>query len=245
MNAIILCGGLATRLRAITEDKIPKCLVDINGTPFIKYQLDQLNRLRLETGYSVKRVILAVGRFHEQVIEYVQTIQHNYSFDIYYSIEPTQLGTGGAMKYAWRFVNSSRVLIMNGDVMNMVQLNHLIDQSFKRDLTNKFLMSLVLVNETDRFGIVKLSDTGKMIDWKPKQYVYQSLANRGIYLYSGDNNPFENYPTIFSFENDFVANNVHDATDVMYGFSQPGYFIDIGIPEDYKKYCEYILRSNR
>lgn len=235
MDAIILCGGLATRLRDVTNDKIPKCLVDINGTPFIKYQLDQLKSLE---GYRFERVILAIGRLHEQVIEYVQTIQSQYPFEIYYSIESMALGTGGAMKYAWRFVKSNRVVIMNGDVVNQVNLADFVSKSFTRDLTDKFLMSLVLVEDTDRFGIVKLHDDGQIIDWKPKQYVYQALANRGLYMYVGEDNPFKDYPNIFSFENDFVVNHVHDRTGVMNGYLQSGYFIDIGIPADYKKFCE-------
>lgn len=237
MDAIILCGGLATRLRDVTNDKIPKCLVDINGTPFIKYQLDWLDDLK-SRGFKFDRVILAIGRLHEQVIEYVQTIQDLYHFKIFYSIEPMALGTGGAMKYAWRFVNSNRVLIMNGDVVNQIDLENLIAQTFRKFSDDTFLMSLVHVHDTDRFGIVRLSSNGRIIGWEPKKYVTQALANRGVYIYTGDSNPFKDYPNIFSFENDFVVNHVHDGTGVMNGYQQKGYFIDIGIPADYKKFCE-------
>jgi NDP-sugar pyrophosphorylase family protein len=89
----ILAGGLATRLRPITE-KIPKVLVPVAGQPFLAHQL----RLLREQG--ITRVVLCVGHLGKMVQKefgdgHGHSIQVDYSFD-----GPMLLGTGGALKRA-------------------------------------------------------------------------------------------------------------------------------------------------
>ena len=96
MSAIpvaILAGGLATRLRPITQT-IPKALVPVAGKPFIDHQLDLLHR------HGVRRVVLCLGHLGERVREHVRTrpdcgMEVRYSFD-----GPKLLGTGGALRQA-------------------------------------------------------------------------------------------------------------------------------------------------
>src|SRR5687767_6499420 len=91
--AAILAGGLATRLRPVTET-VPKALVDVNGRPFIDHQLDLLRR------HGMRRVVLSLGYLGEQVQAHVGDgrvwgLEVKYAFD-----GPKLLGTGGALRRA-------------------------------------------------------------------------------------------------------------------------------------------------
>src|SRR3954464_7691451 len=89
----ILAGGLATRLRPVTE-KIPKALIEVAGQPFLAHQL------RLLSGAGLRKVVLCVGYRGEMIEEQFGDgkefgVEINYSFD-----GPELLGTGGALKKA-------------------------------------------------------------------------------------------------------------------------------------------------
>lgn len=89
----ILAGGIATRLRPITET-IPKALVDVAGKPFIIRQLEYLG------AQGVRNVVLCVGYLGEMIQEVVGTGER-YGLHVHYSLDgPKLLGTGGALKRA-------------------------------------------------------------------------------------------------------------------------------------------------
>lgn len=93
LPVVILAGGLATRLRPLTET-IPKALVDINGEPFIAHQL------RLLHNHGIKEVTLCIGYLGEMVEDYVGR-GHQFGVNVTYSFDgPKLLGTAGAIKQA-------------------------------------------------------------------------------------------------------------------------------------------------
>ena len=103
----ILAGGLATRLRPITET-IPKALVDVAGMPFVLRQLDYLRR------QGVGRVVMCVGYLGEQ-IEAVVGNGAAMGLSVSYSQDwPNLLGTGGALKQALPLLDSE-FLVLYGD----------------------------------------------------------------------------------------------------------------------------------
>ena len=106
MQAVILAGGLGTRLRPITE-KIPKPMVSINGKPFLEYKLDQLR------DQNIKNVILCVSYLGEQIENYFRDGK-NFGVNLRYSYEKEPLGTAGAIKNAESLIEDSFIL-MNGD----------------------------------------------------------------------------------------------------------------------------------
>jgi|SRR5579875_211723 len=89
----ILCGGLATRLRPVTE-KIPKSLISIHGEPFIAHQL------RLLRAGGIERVVLCAGYLGNMIEDFVQD-GSNFGLSVYYSFDGDQLlGTAGAIRKA-------------------------------------------------------------------------------------------------------------------------------------------------
>lgn len=220
MEAIILAGGFGTRLQSVVKD-VPKPMADINGKPFLEYLLRYLS------SYNINSVILSVG--------YKQNIIKNYFNDkfnnitIKYSCEEEPLGTGGAIKQALKYINPQTkdgVLIINGDTFFQLDL-------FKLQLADKnfdILLSVKKMKDFDRYGTVKIEDT-KIIGFTEKKFQKEGYINCGVYIIKKDifNSVSLNN---FSFET-FLQNNVD--LNITPFISNASYFIDIGIPEDYKQ----------
>lgn len=107
MPAIILAGGLATRLRPLTET-IPKALVEIHGQPFLWHQLQLLRR------NGIRTVMLLVGYLGEKIKESFGDgselgVTLEYSFD-----GPSLLGTAGAIRQALPLL-PERFFVLYGD----------------------------------------------------------------------------------------------------------------------------------
>jgi NDP-sugar pyrophosphorylase family protein len=103
----ILAGGLATRLRPVTE-KVPKSLLELNGEPFIFHQL------RLLKTHGVQRVVLCVGHLGEMIRQVVHEGQE-FGVKVEYSFDGARLlGTAGAIKNALPTLGDS-FLVLYGD----------------------------------------------------------------------------------------------------------------------------------
>ena len=106
-EALVLAGGLATRLGDIAEE-VPKCLQPVAGRPFIDHLLWQLHR------HGVRRVVLCTGRLHEAVVAHVGD-GSAFGVEAVYSREPEALGTAGALALAASLVEGDVVFALNGD----------------------------------------------------------------------------------------------------------------------------------
>ena len=91
MEAIILAGGLGTRLRSVVSE-VPKCMAPVDGKPFLQYVLAWLSR------FDITHVVLSVGYLKEQIIDFVQA--REWPFEISYAVEKEPLGTGGGIRLA-------------------------------------------------------------------------------------------------------------------------------------------------
>lgn len=123
MQAVILAGGLGTRLKPMTE-KLPKVMVSVKGKPFIVYLLELLN----DSG--INRIVLCVGYLREQVREYLGE-GRKLGINIAYSQERQLLGTGGALKQAQKLLNM-QFLVINGDTYLPIDYGQVEDAFIKR-----------------------------------------------------------------------------------------------------------------
>ena len=119
MEAIILAGGLGTRLRSVVSD-VPKPMAPVDGEPFLNYILDELNY------YNFNHVILCVGYKKEVIMDYYKDSYKN--MKISYSIEEESLGTGGAIKKAMSLALDDMVFVLNGDTIFKVDFNRIKEQ---------------------------------------------------------------------------------------------------------------------
>ena len=222
-DAIILAGGFGTRLQQLVKD-IPKPMAPVNGRPFLDYQLEYLGN------EGIQKVILSVGYLWEQIHEHYGNKYKK--IDIDYSVENSPLGTGGGIKKAMTKISTDEVFIINGDTLFMVNL--LKFRHFHQSKFSKISIVLRELDNIERFGSVVISGDNRIIDFKEKnENKGKGLINGGIYLINKDFFLEQEFPEKFSIEKDCFEKlyEVHE----IYGKVCRQYFLDIGIPEDYKK----------
>ncbi len=221
-EAIILAGGLGTRLRRVVKD-VPKPMANINGKPFLEYLLLNLERKGIE------KVVLSVG-YRWKVIENYFGKRHS-NIEILYSAENTPLGTGGAIKQAINLVDSEEVFILNGDTLFDIDL----DSFFKQHKNKGSNLSLALkrMENCDRYGTVEIGEDNRIVAFLEKENRKEGLINGGVYLLNKAFFSSFKLPQVFSFEKEFLYQ--HYKKYPFYGFPFDSYFIDIGVPDDYEK----------
>jgi D-glycero-alpha-D-manno-heptose 1-phosphate guanylyltransferase len=222
-EAIILAGGLGTRLRSVVSD-VPKCMAPVNGIPFINFIISYLKN------EGVQRFILSLGYKSEMIIEHV-----NKTFaqlDIEYVIEDTPLGTGGAIKLACGKTKTNDVLILNGDTLFNINLKDLAE--FHKDKKADFTVALKEMKDFNRYGSVETDKNFAIKAFHEKKYCEQGFINGGVYALNVSGFMNEALPDVFSFEKDFLEKNI--GKKKFYGLPCEYYFIDIGIPDDYERF---------
>ena len=222
-DVIILAGGLGTRLRSVVSE-VPKCMAPVAGKPFLAYLLDYLSR------FPVGKVVLSVGYLHEIVVDWAEKQKSTYPFAIDFAVETTPLGTGGGIRLAMRQCDAETVCVMNGDTFFDVGLKRLL--SVHRLGGKPVTMGLKPMTDFDRYGTVAIDDHGVVTHFNEKQYCADGLINAGVYMLD-NNGQLDDLPEKFSFENLFLHPKA--AEGAIKGYVSDGYFIDIGIPEDYEK----------
>jgi len=220
ITAVILAGGLGTRLRNVVTDR-PKPLAEINGKPFVVYLLDQL------ADAGLRQVILCTGYRAEQV---VRTLGMNYrQLSLYYSQEKQPLGTAGALRLALPLLTSDIILVMNGDSFCECDLVAFWEWHTVRQATLSLL--LTRVSDVSRYGQVEQDADSVIVRFAEKQSVaagQSGWVNAGVYLMSRS--------AIAQFAPDQAISLERDIFPSWIGHGLCGYrggrrFIDIGLPE--------------
>lgn len=218
MEAIILAGGLGTRLRPCV-DNLPKPLAPIDGKPFLRYLLDYLyvngvHRAIISTGYLAEAVEEIIGKSHRGMV-------------IDYCREESPLGTGGAIKKALGMCRNEYAVAVNGDSFFDVDLLKM--KSFHEKSGCALSLAAKEVPCAERSGFIR-AENGRLCGFQEKGIKSAGLINGGIYFIRTDllNGVTEEK---FSFENQILEGG-YCPVGV---FESDGYFIDIGIPENYRK----------
>jgi D-glycero-alpha-D-manno-heptose 1-phosphate guanylyltransferase len=221
-EAIILAGGLGTRLRSVIAD-VPKCMAPVNGTPFIAFVIDALQK------QGVERFIFSLGYKSESIIDFVEAGYPN--LDKVYAIENEPLGTGGAIREACKKVKGTNVLAVNGDTLfnaNLKSLSH-----FHARQNADCTIALKPMINIERYGTVDINNRNMVIAFNEKRFCQNGLINGGIYVLNVNSFLKEDVPEVFSFEKGYLEKSF--SVRAMFGMIQDEYFIDIGIPEDYER----------
>jgi D-glycero-alpha-D-manno-heptose 1-phosphate guanylyltransferase len=218
-EAIILAGGLGSRLQGVVKD-IPKPMATINDKPFLQYLLDYLNK------YKIKRVILSVGYKYEVIEGY---FGNNYkNIELIYAVEKEPLGTGGGIMNAVKYLQTNLFYLINGDSFFDVNLIELAD--FHTKQLADFTLSVKAMKHFERYGTVEILEN-RIIQFNEKKYMDDGFINAGIYLLNKEILLKLKFPPKFSFEKEFLEKHLNDYKFA--AFKSDNYFIDIGIPEDY------------
>ncbi|WP_100182130.1 nucleotidyltransferase family protein [Candidatus Nitrosotenuis aquarius] len=162
MQAIILAGGLGSRLRPIT-DYVPKPLIPVNNIPLIEWQIKQLKK------FKINEFIICTGYKTEQIENYLEQ-KENFGSKIRYSTEKSPLGTGGAIKKAAKLIKEKSFLVINGDIITDIDVRKLYSNP----------NSIALVELRTKFGTVDLDDS-KIVRFREKKPIENVWMNAGIY----------------------------------------------------------------
>jgi D-glycero-alpha-D-manno-heptose 1-phosphate guanylyltransferase len=221
-EAIILAGGLGTRLRSVVPD-VPKCMAPVNNRPFLSYVINHL------LSQEIEHFIFCLGYKSEAIVNYLETEYRSLFFKI--STEDSPLGTGGAIKKALNIAKDKNVLVANGDTLFKIDVNKIA--GFHCLSGAHCSLSLKPMQNFDRYGVVEIDHHCGIKSFKEKQFYETGLINGGVYALHKNKFLAEDLPEKFSFETDYLEKFYLKRR--MFGVVQDEYFIDIGIPEDYER----------
>jgi len=223
IQALILVGGLGTRLRPVVGDT-PKPMAAVGGRPFLEFLVRQLRR----DGF--RDVVLLTGHGATAVSEYFGT-GSAWDLSIAYSREPGPLGTGGALRHALPRLSGPRFLVMNGDSFFDIDLAAVLAAHARATPEPVATLALVRSTETERFGSVEADADGTVTAFREKdESSGPGLVNAGVYVIERsmveaipDSRPVSLEREVFT---ELVGRGLHARE---FG----GAFVDMGVPDAY------------
>lgn len=228
MQALILVGGLGTRLRSLVNDR-PKPMALVGEKPFLEYVIRNLKRNGIED------IVLATGYMGNFIENYFKD-GRRFGVKISYSHEKEQLGTAGAIKNAEKFLKDE-LFVLNGDTYFNVNFEDIYKFHLKNN--SYFTMALREVKNASRYGAVECDSTNKIQNFIEKGVLSESnCINGGIYIIRKEILKLVDYSKKVSLEKDIIPKILKQKQ--IYGYKCDDYFIDIGIPEDYMKFCDIV-----
>lgn len=229
--ALILAGGLGKRLRSAYSAG-PKSMAPVGRRPFLDYLL---RWLRAE---GVEEVILCVGFKRSRIRRYVGS-GRKWGLRVRYSVEKKLLGTAGAVKKAGAMLRDESVFVVNGDTFLDVNLRDM--SAFHRDQKGWATLAVARVADARRFGKLRLDPRGRVTVFLEKSASHandiyartRQSINGGVYLF--ERKLLSGIPARerISLEKDVFPRLLLKRK--LFGFVTDGYFLDIGVPNDFRR----------
>jgi len=226
-DAVILCGGLGSRLRPVVSDK-PKVLADVGGKPFLDFLLNSL----FEKNFS--RIILAAGYLSNQLVEHYRDDPR-----ILFSLETSPLGTGGALKNAEPLITTDHVFVANGD--SMIKFDYQEAFQFHKEKGGAISLVVTRSDGRDDVGSVVCDESMRVVSFSEKNNSFPAekrFVNCGAYFM--DRRALEYLPAEkpISLEHDIFPAVARDG--LCWGFLTDGHLLDIGTPDRYESAGNYL-----
>ena len=229
MQAVILAGGLGTRLRSVVSN-LPKAMAPIGGRPFLEYLLENMRK------QNVLDVTLAVGHMRDAIIQHFGDAWH--SLNISYSVETEPLGTGGALQRALRAMPLRPTFVLNGDTW--LPINFALMYAQHTGAKAAVTVAVCPVVDVARYGAVQI-EHGLITAFHEKGSSGPGMINGGVYLVDPSVFDTVTLPENFSFERDFLM--AQTAKLKLGAFVTGEDFIDIGVPDDYARAQDELQRK--
>ena len=231
-SAIILAGGLGTRLRAAVPD-LPKPMAPVAGRPFLAHQMDHW------IGQGVDHFVLSVGYRAVAISNHFGDRYRGVPID--YAVEAAPLGTGGALLHAASKLRSSDpALLLNGDTYFDVSLAALGERA--ACLGADWCLALFRHDDAARYMGVALSPEGRITALSARA---APLANGGVYWFQPEALEAARLASgqAASLEDDLLPRLLAQGQRLA-GLVAAGDFIDIGVPHDYHRAASVLPRAN-
>lgn len=241
MQAVILAGGLGTRLREKIK-KIPKPMIKIGGLPLLEHQINLLKR------YNIKEIFILTCYLSEVIEKYFRD-GRNFGVSITYFKEKNPLGTTGGVKEIEDKLNNNFIVIY-GDVMIDMDISKML--AFHKKKNSECTLVLHPNDHPYDSDLVEIDSNQKIIAFHPKPHseneYFRNLVNAGLYIVSSKILRYIKRGVKADFAKDIFPKIVKKA--VLYGYNTAEYLKDVGVPErivevrrDY--FCGKITRFNR
>jgi mannose-1-phosphate guanylyltransferase len=232
MNAVLLIGGLGTRLRPLTLTT-PKPLLPVLGRPFLAYQIEMLKT------NGITEIVLCTA-YKPEAFKRVFDNGERYGVHLNYVHEDTPRGTGGAIKNAEAWAEKE-TLIFNGDILMDLDIKGLL--SFHRERKAALTIALTTVENPSAYGLIETDGQGRISRFleKPKpEEVTCHTINAGAYIFSRE--IFAQIPpaSVVSVERDIFPRLLANGFPC-YGLLSDGYWLDLGTIEKYAQAHKDIL----
>jgi len=219
VEALILCGGLGTRLGGELPG-LPKALAKVGGRVFLDILIDQLTR------QGIRKIIFAIGYLGEKIIS-----RYNSRNDgaFIFSREETPLGTGGAVQHALALIAGDTFLVLNGDSHCQVDFARLIGRH--EHIASDMTMVVTSPDNREDTGTICLGPDDRILDYreKPGNAGTDSYVNAGVYVMGKRVFASGSFSPPFSLEYDLFPPLVRRGN--CYGFPVNSELVDIGTPQ--------------
>ena len=223
MDALILVGGKGTRLQPVVKN-IPKPMAIVAGRPFLEWLILALRK------QGISRVILCTG-YKSAIIEEYFRNEKKWNMEIVFSHEPFSLGTAGAIRLASQQIKTDPFLVLNGDSFTPFLIKRI--ERFHLEKKARVSLYLVFMDDSSRYGSIIISEQEEIQSFEEKSpYPRPGWINEGIYLMNREILNLIPENKNVSLENDIFPVLTGNG---LYGLRSEAVFIDIGVPETYKK----------
>ena len=230
MKAVIIAGGLGTRLRPLTNNT-PKPMLPIGEKPILEHLVNWTKK------GGIKSVILCVSYLRESIEDYFEDGE-KFGVKIEYAISKKQLATAGQLKTAEKFIDDDFVCMYGDSIFNFSLRSMIKQHSIKKPFVT---MSLNEYKTTLPYGVIETSKKGKVVNWNEKPEI-KANVNMGCYIM----NPqvFNLIPKNKPYGMDDVIKKAMKKKVVNSFITKKG-FTDIGNTESYKQACEEYEKNKR
>ena len=236
MLVLILCGGVGTRLQSIVGDR-PKPMAEAKGKPFLEYLIEQLQT----QGFT--HFVLCVGHLAEHIRDYFGD-GHHYGVRIDYAIEAELLGTAGALRNARDFIEGE-FLVLNGDSYLEVDFRAMVEFHHSRHSSDARVMgtiATVAVGDAAPYGSLELDDYGRILRFREKAGAGPGRINGGVYVLQQDFLGLIPAGRAVSIEKETFPLALESGCR-LYSYPVQGFFVDIGTPDGYRRFQQYVQET--
>lgn len=233
MKALILAGGLGTRLQSLMPDR-PKPMAKAKGKPFLEYQIEQLR------AQAIEELVLCVGYQASQIQDYFGD-GHRRGVGIAYAVETELLGTAGAIRNAGDFTGDT-FLVLNGDSYLEVDFRALVGFHWRQqsaDPQTVGTIATVVVDNAAAYGTLELDAQGRILRFREKAKAGPGWINAGVYVLESDILDFIPTGRAVSIEKETFP-LVLERGRHLYAYQVEGFFVDIGTPQGYRRFQRYV-----
>jgi mannose-1-phosphate guanylyltransferase len=232
MKAVILAGGLGTRLQPYTTF-LPKPMLPLGEKPILEHLVDWTRK------NGIKSVVLCVSYLRKTIEDYFEDGK-KFGVNIEYAISNKPLATAGQLKTAEKFIDDTFVCLYGDSIFNF-SLRNMIKQHKKKKAF--ITMSLNEYKTNLQYGVIETSKNGKVTSWNEKPEIKANI-NMGCYIMEPKVLNF--IPKNKPYGMDDVIKKSMDKKKLVSSFLTKKGFIDIGNKTSYKKaYQEYIQKLGR